>query len=71
MRVAEQQARAFASEYPIAAVLGIDDDSTIVAAHIANALGTPHNSVESVKGGALQGCHAAGVERPVNWKWRD
>jgi biotin carboxylase len=49
MRVAEQQARAFAAEYPIAAVLGIDDDSTIVAAHIANALGLPHKSVESVK----------------------
>jgi len=37
----------FARQYPIDAVVGVDDDSTEVAATIAAALGLPHNSVES------------------------
>ncbi|MCA1646201.1 MAG: phosphoribosylglycinamide synthetase, partial [Chloroflexi bacterium] len=49
----EQRARAqiqkFAQEYPIAAVLGVDDDTTILAAQLAEVLGLPHNPVEAVK----------------------
>ncbi len=46
---AERQAVAFARSYPIQAVVGVDDDTTILAAHAAQALGLPHNSVESVQ----------------------
>lgn len=40
---------AFAQRYPLDAVIGVDDETTIVAAQIAAALGLPHNSVESVR----------------------
>ena len=39
----------FAREQPFDAVVGVDDDSTLVAAHTARALGLPHNTVESVR----------------------
>ncbi|RMG47371.1 MAG: ATP-grasp domain-containing protein [Acidobacteria bacterium] len=39
----------FAQRYPLDAVIGVDDETTIVAAQIAAALGLPHNSVESVR----------------------
>ena len=39
----------FARERPFDAVVGADDDSTLVAAHAARALGLPHNSVESIR----------------------
>jgi biotin carboxylase len=48
VRVAQQQAEAFAADCPIAAVVGVDDDTTILSAHIAHALGLQHNSIESV-----------------------
>jgi biotin carboxylase len=37
------QAAAFAAEHPVAAVVGVDDDTAILAAAIAEALGRPHN----------------------------
>lgn len=46
---AAQQVRAFSEQYPINAVVGVDDETTIVAARISAALGLPHNSVESVE----------------------
>ena len=39
---------AFAEDHPLDAVVGVDDDTTILAALAAAALGLPHNSVESV-----------------------
>jgi biotin carboxylase len=39
----------FARQRPFDAVVGVDDDSTLVAAHAARALGLPHNSVDSVR----------------------
>ena len=39
---------AFAVKYPIAAVVGVDDNSALIAAGLAETLGLPHNSVESV-----------------------
>lgn len=48
-RVAEQQIAAFAATYPLDAVVGVDDDTTVLAAVTAAALGLPHNSVDSVK----------------------
>jgi biotin carboxylase len=38
----------YATEYPIHAVLGVDDNTVVLAALIASALGLPHNSVASV-----------------------
>ena len=49
---AESQARAFAGRYPIGAVLGVDDETALLAAKIARGLDLPHNPVEAV--------HAAG-----------
>jgi biotin carboxylase len=48
-RRAQQQIVEFAERFPIDAVVGVDDDTTILAALAAEALGLPHNSVESVK----------------------
>ena len=41
------QAAAFAAEHPVGAVFGVDDDTVILAAVIAEALGLPHNPVEA------------------------
>jgi biotin carboxylase len=48
-RLAQQQIVEFAERYPMDAVVGVDDDTTVLAALAAEALGLPHNSVESVK----------------------
>ena len=45
---AVSQIEEFAEEYPIDAVVGVDDDTTVLAAQLARALELPHNSVESV-----------------------
>ena len=45
---AARQVIQFAQEYPIAAVVPVDDQVTICAATICQALGLRHNSVESV-----------------------
>ena len=39
---------AFAQTHPIDAVVGVDDDTTILVSMVAKALSLPHNSVESV-----------------------
>lgn len=46
---AAQQVRAFAVEYPITAVFGVDDGTAIVAAHASRALGIGRNRVEAVE----------------------
>ena len=38
----------YAAEHPIQAILGVDDNTAILAAILSAALGLPHNSVESV-----------------------
>lgn len=48
-RLARQQVLEFAARHPINAVVGVDDDAAVLAAVAAEALGLPHNSVESVK----------------------
>ena len=40
---------AFARTYPIDAVVGVDDDTTILVSMVAKALSLPHNSVESAR----------------------
>jgi biotin carboxylase len=39
---AAARAREFASRYPVHAVFGVDDDTVLLAAHLAAALGLPH-----------------------------
>src|SRR5688572_1430245 len=46
---ARQQVLELARRLPLAAVVGVDDDTTVLAAVVAEALGLPHNSVASVK----------------------
>jgi biotin carboxylase len=46
---AAEQARAFAARHPVDAVLGVDDDTVVVAATIAAALGIGGNSVAAVE----------------------
>jgi biotin carboxylase len=45
---AARQVAQFAKEHPISAVVGVDDETVILAAIISKALALPHNSVESV-----------------------
>jgi biotin carboxylase len=47
--VAQQQVVEFAERFPIQSVVGVDDDTTVLAALAAEALGLPHNSVDAVK----------------------
>ncbi len=46
-RRAAEQARAFAAEHPVAGVFGVDDDTAVVAAAIAEELGLPGNPPEA------------------------
>ena len=39
----------FAETYPIAAIVGVDDDTTLLATIASEALGLPHNPVDSAK----------------------
>jgi biotin carboxylase len=48
-RHAQAQIRAFADRYSIDAVVGVDDDTTVLAAQLAQALDIPHNAVDAVK----------------------
>jgi biotin carboxylase len=48
-RQAQRQIVEFARDYPLAAIVGVDDDTILAAAMACEALGLPHNSVESVK----------------------
>jgi len=45
---AVRKVAAFARKYPLRAIVGVDDDTTLLAAMGSAALGLPHNSVESV-----------------------
>src|SRR5436305_12730438 len=46
---AVRQIAAFAREQPLAAVVGVDDDTTELAAKAAAVLGLSHNAVEAVR----------------------
>jgi biotin carboxylase len=46
---AETQLSVFAEQYSLDAVVGVDDDTTVLAAQLARALNLPHNAVEAVK----------------------
>ena len=44
---ATQKIAAFAKDYPIDAIVGVDDDTTILATMAAIELSLPHNTIES------------------------
>ena len=46
---ATEEIAAFARTHPIDAVVGVDDDTTILVSMVAKALSLPHNSVESAR----------------------
>ena len=72
-RSAEEQVRRFAAEYPLAAIVGVDDDTTVLAARLARSLGLPHNSVEAVQAARYKDVmrlalgEADGVLSPAFW----
>ena len=47
--VATQIIVEFSETYPIAAIVGVDDDTTLLATAASEALGLPHNPVDSAK----------------------
>ena len=47
--VATQTIVEFAQTHPIAAIVGVDDDTTLLATTASESLGLPHNPVESAK----------------------
>src|SRR5205823_13948114 len=72
-RHAQDRIREFAAEYPIEAVVGVDDDTTVLAAQLARALNLPHNAVEAVKAARYKDVmrlalsEAEGVLSPAFW----
>jgi biotin carboxylase len=48
-RRAHSQIAEFAERFPVDAVVGVDDDTTVLAAQLAQTLSLPHNPVEAVK----------------------
>jgi biotin carboxylase len=72
-RHALAQVRSFVSDFPVEAVLGVDDDTTVLAAQLAQGLGLVHNSVEAVKAARYKDVmrlalsEAEGVLSPEFW----
>ncbi len=69
---AARQAARFNEEYPIDAIIPVDEDTAVVAAHIARALNLAHNSVESVQAAKnkflmRQRLNRANVQIPHYW----
>jgi biotin carboxylase len=70
---AEAQLSVFAGQYPLDAVVGVDDDTTVLAAQLARALNLPHNAVEAVKAARYKDVmrlalgEAEGVLSPAFW----
>jgi biotin carboxylase len=70
---ARAQIKEFSQTYPLDAVVGVDDDTTVLAAQLAEALGLPHNSVEAVKAARYKDVmrlalgEAEGVLSPAFW----
>ena len=46
---AVEQIVAFHQQYPLDTIVGVDDDTTLLAAMAATALGLPHNAVDAVR----------------------
>ncbi|MEK6324990.1 MAG: ATP-grasp domain-containing protein [Acidobacteriota bacterium] len=69
---AAQQAKEFAAQFPIDAVIAVDEDTAVVAASVAHALKLTHNSVEAAitaknKHRMREVLSRAGVQVPRYW----
>jgi formate-dependent phosphoribosylglycinamide formyltransferase (GAR transformylase) len=70
---ARAQVLAFGERYPLDAVVGVDDDTTVLAAQLAEALGLAHNSVEAANAARYKDVmrlalgEAEGVLSPAFW----
>src|SRR5712692_4553955 len=70
---AQAQIQSFAEAYPLDAVVGVDDDTTILAAQLAETPHLPHNPVEAVKAARYKDVmrlalgEAEGVLSPAFW----
>src|SRR5438105_9161760 len=70
---ARAQIQSFAQQYPLDAVVGVDDDTTVLAAQLSETLHLPHNSVEAVKAARYKDVmrlalgEAEGVLSPAFW----
>lgn len=65
----------FARQVPVAAIVGIDDSGTLLAAKASQALGLPHNAPEAAEAARdkhLMRCRfaAAGLPSPAFRRWR-
>jgi len=70
--LAAQQAKEFAAQFPIDAVIPVDEDTAVVAASVAHALELRHNSVEAAviaknKHRMREVLSRAGVQVPRYW----
>ena len=66
---------AFARRVPVAAIVGVDDSGTLLAARASQSLGLPHNAPEAALAARdkhLMRCHfaAAGVPSPAFQRWK-
>jgi hypothetical protein len=43
------QIAAYSADYPLAAIVGVDDETTLIAAKASQALGLPHNTPDSIE----------------------
>jgi len=43
------QIKTYSGDYPVAAIVGVDDETTVIAAKASQALGLPHNAPEAVE----------------------
>jgi biotin carboxylase len=70
---AQSQVMSFVDDYPVDAIVGVDDDTTILAAQLSQALGLVHNPVEAVKAARYKDVmrialgEAEGVLSPPFW----
>jgi biotin carboxylase len=69
---AAHEAQAYAVEHPVDAVIPVDEDTAVVAASVARALGLRHNSVESTQAAKSkylmrEALSRAGVRVPRYW----
>jgi biotin carboxylase len=70
---ARAQVREFVERFPLDAVVGVDDDTTVLAAQLAAALGLAHNAVDAVKAARYKDVmrlalsEAEGVRSPAFW----
>jgi biotin carboxylase len=72
--IAERDAARFAEQYPVDAVIPVDEDTAVVAARLARRIGLTHNSVEAAQAAKnkrlmRERLARAGVRVPRHWSF--